>query len=226
MSVIQSSNATLKTLQVSIQSLTVNNKQMTLAVFRQLPEMILINDKGQLLPEIKLWGLVRYQIKDSGNIWAVCEEGGTLYRAKIPKAWSRDHLLVKCPVSYDHNNPYGWADDFLKNHFATSDKIETFLTQKGKSYDTVPYPPDFLDEEGRLVFWRRAPNWRSKWRRHEECEPEVLSEIENLLNLYKATLPFWQDEVNRMLRAEKAISKNLDSVRTVLFGLPQLFIAV
>jgi hypothetical protein len=67
---IETKHASLDTLAVTIQALHVNGKQMTLAVFRQLPEL-------------QLWGRVRYTIPGefrNVDMWIVGSRQGKLYR--------------------------------------------------------------------------------------------------------------------------------------------------
>lgn len=73
---IETKNASLDTLQVTIRALHVNGKQMTLAVFRQLP-----TDMED--DESELWGMVRYTIKDEGRLWLVFSRGGRLWRRSL-----------------------------------------------------------------------------------------------------------------------------------------------
>lgn len=73
---IETRTASLETFAVTIRALHVNGKQMTLAVFRQLP-------MGYEEDDDDLWGLVRYTIKDAGNVWAVFSHQGRLYRRAI-----------------------------------------------------------------------------------------------------------------------------------------------
>lgn len=75
---IETKHAALDTLSVTIQALHVSGKQMTLAVFRQLPRIKDIN------AEHELWGIVRYSIKDEGDVWLVLSISGVLYRKRIP----------------------------------------------------------------------------------------------------------------------------------------------
>lgn len=81
---IETKRASLDTLSVTIQALHVNGRQMTLAVFRQLPTASAYNDDGSLAP-LEYWGIVRYAIKDEGDLWVVCASGGRLYRAPLVK---------------------------------------------------------------------------------------------------------------------------------------------
>lgn len=76
MALVETKNANLNTLSVTIQALHVSGKQMTLAVFRQLPVL----DETE---EAVLWGVVRYDIKDQGDLWLVYSLNGCLYRRAI-----------------------------------------------------------------------------------------------------------------------------------------------
>lgn len=80
---ILATEATLSTLNVEVKALVVSGKQMTLAVFRQLPEMHALNDEENLWSDVQYWGMVRYSIKDEGDLWAVIEQDGKLYRGRI-----------------------------------------------------------------------------------------------------------------------------------------------
>ena len=70
---IETKNASLDTLAVTILALHVSGKQMTQAVFKQLPE-------GREIDGDSLWGVVRYKIKDSYSLWLVFSSGDRLYR--------------------------------------------------------------------------------------------------------------------------------------------------
>jgi len=73
---ISTSEASIQTVFVEIKVLTINNKQMTLAVFRQLPE--------QEVQETDVhWGLVRYTIAEK-DLWLVFSRECKLYRAEVP----------------------------------------------------------------------------------------------------------------------------------------------
>ena len=105
---IETKSASLDTLAVTIQALHVNGKQMTLAVFRQLPIAIAYNEDGSLAP-LEYWGIVRYAIKDQGDLWAVCASGGRLYRCSLEwtgESVSRTELYInniKNEISYWHH---------------------------------------------------------------------------------------------------------------------------
>jgi hypothetical protein len=93
---IETKNASLDTLAVTILALHVSGKQMTLAVFRQLPQ-------GHEAPNSELWGTVRYQIKDEGYLWLVFSHNGRLYRRALDLSTPRTSkfLINELKISLD-----------------------------------------------------------------------------------------------------------------------------
>lgn len=85
MTEILATEATLSTLRVEIKALTVSGKQMTLAVFRQLPWMNVTTTDAELWTDARYRGTVRYAIKEEGDLWAVIEREGKLYRGPVEK---------------------------------------------------------------------------------------------------------------------------------------------
>lgn len=73
---IETKNASLDTLAVTIRALHVSGKQMTLAVFRQLPT-------AREREGSSLWGVVRYTIKEEGELWLVFSHEGELCRRAL-----------------------------------------------------------------------------------------------------------------------------------------------
>jgi hypothetical protein len=80
--IIETQRATLDTLSVTIQALHVSGKQMTLAVFRQLPVASAYTKTGAL-DDLEFWGFVRYPIKNQGDEWIVAAKNGSLYRCNF-----------------------------------------------------------------------------------------------------------------------------------------------
>lgn len=81
---ITTENASLKTATVEIKCLSVSGKQMTLAVFRQLPLKKLINSDTLALSGVP-WGRVNYCTKECEDVQGVhlhivWQEGSCLYR--------------------------------------------------------------------------------------------------------------------------------------------------
>ena len=94
---VEVQHASLDTLSVTIRALHVKGKQMTLAVFRQLP----IEKERET---DQLWGIVRYSIKDEGDLWLVFSRDGLLFRSYIEifryelTPFSQYHSTVECEI--------------------------------------------------------------------------------------------------------------------------------
>ena len=90
---VETKNASLDTMVVTIKTLHVSGKQMTLAVFRQLP-----NSRER--EDSELWGVVRYAIKGEGDLWLVFSHDGTLRRRALdPRSPWADRSYLKKLVS-------------------------------------------------------------------------------------------------------------------------------
>jgi len=122
---IETKEATLATLSVEIQSLRVSGKQMTLAVFRQLPEGgIGEEDDGEI------WGTVRYKIKHEGNIHLVYSKEGQLFRREIKLNDPSEIYLerAKNHISVAEQNETGRCylkeyPDYLRNNIVCDSKM-------------------------------------------------------------------------------------------------------
>src|SRR5258706_13888217 len=91
-------NAKLKTASVEIKTLTIEGKQVTLAVFRQLEIKPLINKEKGFLNGIP-WGRVNYHpdgckdtFKDHYHI--IWQAGTELFRDNIPYLGGLDHIFA------------------------------------------------------------------------------------------------------------------------------------
>lgn len=81
--IIESKNASISTMSVTISAIQVGDRQMTLSVFRQLPITDLFDEDsmdGDVREDLELWGIVRYALKDGGSEWVVASADGVLYR--------------------------------------------------------------------------------------------------------------------------------------------------
>lgn len=80
----QVKNIEISTMKINVASIQVEGKQMTLAVFRQLPINCIYNSNYSINENINLWGVVRYQIPGYLNsIWVIFEKDGILYKGNI-----------------------------------------------------------------------------------------------------------------------------------------------
>jgi hypothetical protein len=79
---ITTENAIIKTASVEVKVLTISGRQLTLAVFRQIPEGQIITDDLKLAGTP--WGIVRYCTKDCSSLshlHVVWQDGQTLKRS-------------------------------------------------------------------------------------------------------------------------------------------------
>jgi hypothetical protein len=130
---IETKNASLDTLAVTIQALHVSGKQMTLAVFRQLPIAKVLNDDGTLA-NLDFWGLVRYHIKDESDLWAIGSFNGNLYRCDaIPWAISVKH------AQYSEKE----ARIELQKYRAWESQHKAYEAWKAAPKETRGHPPEY-----------------------------------------------------------------------------------
>jgi hypothetical protein len=86
---LDAEHAVIHTATVEVKTLTISGKQVTLAVFRQLPEREIIDPQTGNLCGIP-WGLVNYHFKDceawmkDDHLHVVWQSGGVLYRSMTP----------------------------------------------------------------------------------------------------------------------------------------------
>ena len=142
---VETKHARLDTLAVTIQALHVNGKQMTLAVFRQLPVISPYNEDGSLAP-MEYWGIVRYRINYLGSVWAVCSTGGRLYRGSIDigHEFNMDETIFNAKKA--RTNLQWWHDE--KNYLSERDTIIRYSMRKNdpRSYgDRVPWSEEQRD---------------------------------------------------------------------------------
>jgi hypothetical protein len=89
-------NAQVMTATVEIQTLTVSNKQVTLALFRQLPDKPLVKGDGELNGQP--WGWVNYHpdrhgCEVGGHLHVVWQDGEQLCRARVDRPDRPDALF-------------------------------------------------------------------------------------------------------------------------------------
>lgn len=77
---IDTQRAEINTLSVTIRALHIDKKQMTLAVFRQIPEL-----DPERFKEADHWGVVAYGTSYGCDYWSVCTLGGRLFKMPIPR---------------------------------------------------------------------------------------------------------------------------------------------
>lgn len=67
---------------VTIRTVRLNGKQMTVAVFKQLPTVELCTEAGEALSPIRPWGIVRQEVKEA-SAWLLLDFEGVLCKAPL-----------------------------------------------------------------------------------------------------------------------------------------------
>ncbi len=83
--IVKTEDVSLKTLQVQIEALTINGKQVTLSMFRQIPARQLEHNQSEKKIMGTLWGHVNYHWgkQSTDNLHVLWQEGDRLYRCLI-----------------------------------------------------------------------------------------------------------------------------------------------
>ena len=154
---VETKNASLSTLSVTINALHVNGKQMTLAVFKQLPIASLVRPDGTKDIGLSWWGSVRYKIKDEGDLWMVAN---TIGRCS-------DGRLYRCPKikPFDEQR---WLD-------GSKAEIEGYKSKLSSSPNNQFYADQLKKEEGfyvrcmkRKMYWDKAQIVMQEWNRYPQ----------------------------------------------------------
>lgn len=133
---VETKNASLDTLAVTIQALCVSGKQMTLAVFRQLPEAELCLPCGGRDERLSWWGLVRYKIGEAGDLWVVAEKDGILCRCSASNSDAKSlaagvEELAKMIRTrrglYFRGRNFNHIDDVVGEHAVQAEKLDRAL---------------------------------------------------------------------------------------------------
>lgn len=157
---------------VTVQALRVDGKEMTPAVFGQLPEHPAYNDDGSL-PDLEWWGLVRYEIKD-GSLWAVASKAGSLYRCPV---YSREAALKSAKAKLDRESQQAadleqkeaafaqWQTDFAeweKKRLAWQSECDAVRRAAKEAERTCPIPEPVYLETPNQDYWN-AVRARNEW---------------------------------------------------------------
>lgn len=136
---IETKNASLDTLAVTIKALHVNGKQMTLAVFRQLPRSYERDDSD-------LWGVVRYEIKSEGCLWLVFSHDGTLRRRALdPRSpWADRSYLKKLTNELAYaEKQWGYTSAHPDSHWKTEFECKLLLLRESVKAEQANYDHEY-----------------------------------------------------------------------------------
>jgi hypothetical protein len=193
---VETQNASLSTMAVTIKALHVNGKQMTLAVFRQL-------EQKKENEQAELWGCVHYEIKDQGLIWLVFSQDGHLYRRPLD---------LTRPKVYE----YG-VRDAEKNLEKAQDKYN-------QKKDNVKYHEERMQQSITDMAWDETNKYDSRVERKKYFEFAV-SDFKMLFELVEKAQKTLTEEITNY-KYELAIEQARLVRETELSKLTHLFIAV
>ncbi|SRR6266567_6397176 len=125
---IMVSDASIKTATIEVKVIKINNRQMTLAVFRQLAsERIIDRHTGELVDGI-LWGRVNYhdevcRASNVHHIHVIWQKGNELRRATAYKwGWGGDYS--EWPISAMTQEEKNHVGDMWKLSFAQLEQLD------------------------------------------------------------------------------------------------------
>lgn len=201
---IQTKNASLSTMAVTIQALHVDSKQMTLSVFRQLPILLAYREDGSLA-ELEHWGLVRYAIKNEASIWLVASKNGVLYRCDAQHRFGDLALAMhRCERAKARVPRLRALVEAMKEYRRLH---EIWCESEDFDADPPDRPKDEFAEFG-------DDDDRDDYELDDEDDPT----LEKLLELAIIVAEIREHRLDLARRA--------DASRATLMALPQLFIAV
>jgi putative heme iron utilization protein len=237
MTEILATEATLSTLRVEIKALAVSGKQMTLAVFRQLPQMDTTSAVEELWPDAAYWGTVRYTIKDEGDLWAVIEQDGKLYRGRIVNYGDRHYYGSESNSELQEADRQHTAAWDARNEAEKEREDCPEFDNTKYPYPSSPYPPLRADEK-RNMYEHIYAEYRAK----DDAEYQVnLAEQHTAQDEYQAQRDAWtatqKEKIERLKAAQaeadrhheqvaKKYSHRHNAAMDILRALPELFIAV
>ena len=111
---IETTDASITTATVTIKALQVGKKQMTISVFRQLPEAPLV-DEDTLALLGQPWGYVNYRWGDQRGTNFIFQSGSRLYR---------DCILIRDSSELAHD---GWPTGYVKLHVEAEKRVAYYV---------------------------------------------------------------------------------------------------
>lgn len=118
---IETHQAKLDTLAIEIQALRVSGKQMTLSVFRQLPEGV---DGGEQIIGARPWGIVRYKIDDV-VLHLVYSNKHQLFRRELNvDTPSRSRVnKIESDITKIEQDKFGYDSEYILRGYGVTDEL-------------------------------------------------------------------------------------------------------
>jgi hypothetical protein len=206
---LTSENAIIKTASVEVKTLTISGKQVTLAVFRQLPARDIISDEGPALKGVP-WGTVNYHpdkcSEEAEHIHVVWREGSILARSITAKKPDWDH-----PALLRRNRLFSaYVDALIANA-----KKPIFLSDSSEGHIDIG------------AFWRRVC-FEGEW--YRVPMPDRTTLVKNARKKWEDNgsppVDTFYSPLRHAIQANERWLASYDSLYEQLKELDQLFIAV
>ncbi len=228
----QGSLVEIQPMTVNIQVISVNNKQMTQSVFKQLPEKRCFNDQEDFLGN--WWGRVNYQFGDyKEGFWMVFELDGVLYkdwfstlRLKKEKAQKQLGKAVMVVIALTHPISYT-RPDILHSFYFPVESMKISLDLAKLYFDITveeissPKLQFSIHSDNNLELYVGTLNLRSSFISDKSCESEFdyISHFSRLdkksfyIRLYPSSLN--QFEITLMRKVDDRINTEVivDDIR-------------
>jgi hypothetical protein len=229
--VINIHDAKVKTMSVGIKAMTINDRQVTLAVFRQLMNIDLISDDGTLngIP----WGIINYHPDKCAegsppHFHVVWQEGEELRRATVGD-----------PPRFDYYRSAA-ADDYV-----SLNKIRAVFFG-----DTPPHPSQYFrlishkdiiieatesqdawraEEFQRLIYGPHPSSYNEPEKQRRYFSDEAIDKLNAHFNAVRFQYAGWKGALPKLQRDIQAEAKRRAKWKETIQSLrqlPQLFIAV
>ncbi|WP_328314144.1 hypothetical protein OG432_30385 [Streptomyces sp. NBC_00442] len=246
-------NASITTVAVEVQALTISGKQVTLSVFRQLREESLISSDGTLngVP----WGYVNYhpdRCSDSPPHWhIVWQDGGELRRSRVlheprwtPLSGAESDQLLNAQILSWATDPQSTDRECPLQRRNGDQAYPCFVEPHRRTH--LPTGVSFVDEPSpaavevaattmRIRHYRalatKSPAPDFQLRSAESAEGSeryrtALAQLQEQVDGYGRTLDELTEDVSLLAIEEATRRQRHRLVRAALAQLPQLFIAV
>lgn len=223
---IETNNASIDTMAVTIRSLHVNSKQMTLAVFRQLPVFNVYHKDGTLT-DVERWGMVRYKIGEDGDLWLVASKEGILYRGNVKDIYFFG--MYGEWISLDIINNTKQQLNKAIHEYNQSIEWEKIVLENKKKEDEFLKILRTLESECPI----HAKDYQNRYNWIREMTPERPDKVSDCIYVNDAIFSKWKigiaGEYKKYINNYSVRLKIVESIFSSyqeLLNLPQLFIAV
>lgn len=222
--IITTSDVSINTASIEVKVMKIGNRQVTLAVFRQLPDEQIINPKTGMIEGIA-WGKVNYHPDEceeaSEHLHVVWQKGNELRRATVYRDWSKQCALLNPVYTYAKAYVYACLLDGEPGPLCEWDHRQMCVTMSvdAEAYGIGQYNFKVPSRDGR---WVASNPWGKVW----DPTKDAILEYLNAHDLPHDRSILFKDYFIPTAKRLPALAKTWQASYTQLEQLDQLFIAV